>query len=348
MRTVFAVSLALIASAGLADTVTTSQRSITRVAEGVYAIRHADAPDGNLNGNTAVIIGDRGVLVVDSCFEPSQAEEDIAQIRRWTDKPVRYLLNTHFHNDHNMGNAVYAKAFPAIAIIAQTATAFDMYRSPNTTPRFEQQIAARKRKIDAPETTAAEREQLQKRIEGKTKVLAEFRAAGFAAPNTLFDRELDLDIGNRTAIIEYLGRGPTRGDAIVWLPAERIAIAGDLVTHPVLFTYDGYPMEWAATLDRLAGLEPLVVVPGHGEVLQGTAFVKWSASLLHSAVDQVYAQLRKLTAITENPPLDDIRKGVDLTAFRRDVESDADTLANFDDAANALIRVTYNEAMHNH
>jgi cyclase len=82
------------------DSVATPQRTVTKLAEGVYEIRHKDPPDHYMNGNTVVIIGDSGVLVVDSCYLPSSAREDIAQIRQWTNKPVRYLFNTHWHNDH--------------------------------------------------------------------------------------------------------------------------------------------------------------------------------------------------------------------------------------------------------
>jgi cyclase len=106
-----------------ADSVNTSQRKVTKLADGIYEIRHKDAPDTFPQGNTVVIIGDTGVVVVDSCYLPSSAREDIAQIRQWTDKPVRYLLNTHHHGDHSFGNASHADAFPAITIIAQTETA---------------------------------------------------------------------------------------------------------------------------------------------------------------------------------------------------------------------------------
>ena len=100
-----------------------SQRRTTpKIADGIHAIRHQDAPNGFPQGNTTVIIGDRDVLVVDSCYLPSSAREDIAQIRQWTDKPVRYLLNTHWHADHSRGNGAYADAFPSISIISQTAT----------------------------------------------------------------------------------------------------------------------------------------------------------------------------------------------------------------------------------
>ena len=85
------------------------ERKVTKLADGVYAIEHRGGPP---SGNTTVIIGERQVFVVDSCFLPSAGAKDIAQIRQWTDKPVSYLLNTHFHNDHNNGNKTYLDAFP--------------------------------------------------------------------------------------------------------------------------------------------------------------------------------------------------------------------------------------------
>jgi hypothetical protein len=102
------------------DSVKTVAREVTRLAEGVYAIRHPDAPDTFPQGNTTVVIGEREVLVVDSCYLPSSAREDIAQIRQWTKKPVRYLVNTHWHFDHTMGNAAYVDAFPSLAIVVQS------------------------------------------------------------------------------------------------------------------------------------------------------------------------------------------------------------------------------------
>ncbi|HSK73466.1 MAG TPA: MBL fold metallo-hydrolase, partial [Pyrinomonadaceae bacterium] len=110
-------------SAIAADSVKTTARTVTKITEGVYVIRHKDAPDTFPQSNTTVIIGEREVLVVDSCYLPSSAKEDIAQIRQWTNKPVRYLVNTHWHYDHTMGNGVYWEPFPFLTIIAHTETA---------------------------------------------------------------------------------------------------------------------------------------------------------------------------------------------------------------------------------
>jgi NADH:ubiquinone oxidoreductase subunit len=99
-----------------------TERTVTKLSEGTYEIEHRQGG----GGNTTVIIGDRQVFVVDTCFLPSAAREDIAQIRQWTNKPVSFVLNTHFHNDHNFGNRIYMDAFPALTIIAQVETKKEM------------------------------------------------------------------------------------------------------------------------------------------------------------------------------------------------------------------------------
>jgi glyoxylase-like metal-dependent hydrolase (beta-lactamase superfamily II) len=102
-----------------------SERKMTKLAEGVYEIQHPNT-GGNVNGNTTLIIGERQVLVVDTCYLPSEARADIAQILKWTDRPVSFVLNTHFHNDHNLGNRAYMDAFPALTIIAHVETKKEM------------------------------------------------------------------------------------------------------------------------------------------------------------------------------------------------------------------------------
>src|SRR6202022_1918629 len=95
-----ALLFALVAVGATPDTVLSPQRQVTKITDNIYTIRHKDPMPGWVHGNTTVIIGEREVFVVDSCQTPSAAQEDIAQIRQWTDKPVRYLLNTHWHADH--------------------------------------------------------------------------------------------------------------------------------------------------------------------------------------------------------------------------------------------------------
>jgi cyclase len=355
IRVAAAVALLFCAAAAFADSVNTQQRTTTKLAEGVYTIRHKDSPDGNLNGNTTVVIGSKEVLVVDSCFQLSAAKEDVAQIRQWTDKPVRYLVITHFHNDHNMGSGVYKAAYPAMDVIAQTDTNRDMFRTPVTPNRFVQQIATREERIrtgkgaDGKPMNEAQIAATKENLAGKREVLEELKDFVYQAPTLTFDHELSIDPGNHEVRIMHLGRGTTRGDTFVYLPKEKILIAGDLITHPVLYTYDGYPSEWIDTLERMGELDFDTMVPGHGEVLHGKEFLYLCRDFLKSAVEQVHIRLEQLTAKIENPPLVDVLSGVDLLAFRaKFAGEDKDTIENFDSAAAALMKVAYNEEMHNH
>src|SRR5260221_8866594 len=107
-----AITLAYLAAATPASAQT--ERTITKLADGIYSIQHREGA----GGNTTVVIGDRQVFVVETCLLPSAAREDIAPIRQRTDQPLNFDLNTHFHNDHHFGNHTHLDAFPALKIIA--------------------------------------------------------------------------------------------------------------------------------------------------------------------------------------------------------------------------------------
>src|SRR3954464_3347945 len=130
-----------------------TERKVTKLADGIFEIEHRDSLDGFASGNSTVIIGERQVLVVDTCFLPSAAREDIAQIRQWTDKPVSFVLNTHFHNDHNLGNRAYMDAFPALTVIANVETKKEMDRfGPGSASREEKSTASLQHMLDTGKT----------------------------------------------------------------------------------------------------------------------------------------------------------------------------------------------------
>src|SRR6185312_2413430 len=101
---------------------TDASARIERVAKGIYAILHDDATDQWPHGNTGVVVTDEGVLVVDATYLPSRAKADITLIRTVTDKPVRYLVYTHWHFDHNNGAIAYREAFPGLTIVSERQT----------------------------------------------------------------------------------------------------------------------------------------------------------------------------------------------------------------------------------
>ncbi len=352
-RSLFLSLAALLILAGslFGDSADPDQRRVTKLAEGVYAIQHKNAGDGNVNGNTTVIIGEREVFVVDSCYGLADAREDIAQIRQWTDKPVGFLLNTHFHDDHHSGNRIYLDAFPAMAIIAQEETKKDMdLIEPGNNERGPKQIAASIAAFKEGKTpsgralTADEKKEVQELLPRLEDSLAEAKTRVYQPPTLTFVDKLGIDIGGRQVQVKHLGRGNTPGDTIVYLPKEKILVAGDLLVYPIPYAYDGYPSEWTQTLQNIAQLEADVIVPGHGPVLHDKTYLYLVRDLLNSAVEQMRARVRQIGHPGFHS-LDDVKNSVDLTPFRaKFAGEDKDLQAEFDDMAVHLVKITFNEA----
>lgn len=327
------------------------ERKATKLAEGVYVIQHDPAPTGFPNSNTTVIIGEREVFVIDGCFIPSAAREDIAQIRQWTDKPVRYLLNTHWHNDHTMGNSAYVEAFPSVAIIAHTETKKDMdlYIS-SAARRFLEGVADRKQRLverkNADNTSMSEQDKSKAESELATRQLVadEYKTVVYRSPTLTFEHELTIDLGNREVQVRHLGRGNTLGDAVVFLPKENIVITGDLLVRPIPYTFDGYPTEWIKTLEAVAQLDPHLIVPGHGEVMRDKKYLYAVRDIMKSAIDQVNAQLHNIGP-AEFHTLDEVKNAVNLSAFHSIfVGNDKSLNEDFDEMVTYLIKLVFNEA----
>jgi cyclase len=346
--------LALAAAPVYADSSSVNERKVTTIADGIYEIRHSDAPNSFPQGNSTVIVGDRDVLVVDSCYLPSSAREDIAQIRKWTDKPVHYLVNTHWHADHTRGNATYAQSFPAISIIAQTAT-WELIKGnyaehpENAVMIVQRDLSVYRRWLDSGKNddgvtlSTEDKKELEAVLVGTDAVVSEFRGLIPRLPNLTFERELDLDLGGRQVQIKFLGRGNTAGDAIVFLPTERILIAGDLVVHPGPFMGSGFPSEWSKTLIKMIEMNPQVIIPGHGEILHGTAYMSQLQDLAQTVVEQVKAQYYRLT---NRATLQDVKKAIDMDALKqrfgmyfKDDAQNGEPYLDLD----GLIKVTYEE-----
>lgn len=325
------------------------ERSVTKAAEGVYVIRHKFVPFEG--GNTTVVIGRNAVLVVDSCGRPPVTRYDLERIRELTDKPVRYLLNTHWHSDHNIGNYLYARAYPGIMIIAhhETKTEMDLY-SKTYKPRLERRLQAAKDALaqtadrDGKPFSDQAREAQRQRLAALEAEAQDFSDYEYQPPTRLFGTEMEIDLGGRKVQIRHLGRGNTSGDAVAYVPDAKVLAVGDLVVHPIPYTYDGYPTEWVKTLERIASFDALVIVPGHGALLRDKQYVFLVRDFLQSAIDQLKAQLRIV-----GPALfrrfEDVEKGIDLSAFRsRFVGKDAELNEDFTEIEGRLKVLVFREA----
>jgi cyclase len=245
---------------------------IKPVADGVYAA--ISKPAYKVNCNAVIIFLGDSVLVVDTHSKPSAARALIAQIKKLTDKPVRYVVNTHFHWDHYQGNEAYPSSWPAgIEIISSEATRNNIQRL--GIPRVKHEIITMPAEIDqlkgdlAKASTEQQKEIIANNLKEAEAYFAELKSMQVTLPTLTFDRSLILHRANRTVQILWLGRGHTDGDVWVFLPKEKVLVCGDAMHGWTPFMGDSYPYDWIKTLDAVEQLDFDYAIGGHGDVMKG-------------------------------------------------------------------------------
>lgn len=272
--------------------------SSQKVAEGIYLFTTTPYADVGLSGNSVAILSDDGVLVFDSSATPETAATVLAEIRKLTSKPVRYLVNSHWHWDHWGGNETYLAAFPALQIITHEKTRELMLTVeprwnekglkqdlPQFLDGFEKQIAAAKAKNAPPERIQAAEE----RLASDRNFLAQKLALHKTFPNVTFSDSMTILMGGREIQVLH-AQAITTGDTYLYLPKEKILVTGDILLSPYPFAIGGtYPEEWLRTLKEFAELAPNVIIPGHGEVETNTDFLRGNIALFQEVMQQVKA-----------------------------------------------------------
>ncbi|HKG16031.1 MAG TPA: MBL fold metallo-hydrolase [Pyrinomonadaceae bacterium] len=315
---------------------------MVKIADGVYGAIFSEPRMDPVESNSLIVIGDDSVLVLDANRTPATARAVIAEIRRLTDKPVRYVVNSHWHDDHIFGNQSYKEAFPQVEFVAHRNTREDMEklafphilggvnRFTKTLSETETQLSTGL-KPNGEKLTDKERAQLSVELKVYKDVLPELKTIRLVLPTVTFDQRLTLHQGGREIQILYFGRGNTRGDVAVYLPRERVLATGDLLVHPVPFAYGSFLGEWIQALKKLRELDAAVIVPGHGPLMRDKEYVDTVIALLESVTSQVR------DAVKRGLSLEETRKAVNLESFRRRLAGDDPVrLETFDDS---VIRV---------
>jgi cyclase len=265
------------------------------VADGVYAIAK---PAYKVNCNAAVILLDDSVLVVDTHSKPSAAQGLIEQIKKLTDNPVKYVVNTHYHWDHYQGNQAYPSSWPAgVEIISSEATRASIDQ--RGIPRVKHEILTLPHEIEKLEadlnkaTDAKQKQEKRRNIAEAKHYLAELESMQVTLPTMTFDRSLILHRKSRTVEILWLGKAHTDGDVFVYLPQQKVLVTGDALHGWTPYMGDSYPYDWIQTLDAAEKLDFDRVIGGHGDVMEDKQqFELWKeyfGDLLRQTA-QAYAQ----------------------------------------------------------
>ncbi len=228
--------------------------SFSEIGPGIYAFTAEGDP------NTGVVIGDDGCLVMDAQATPSMARSVIERVARVTDKPIKYVVLSHYHAVRVLGASAYAGA----SVVASAET----YR-----------LIAERGKEDWDSEY------------GRFPRL--FRDAesipGLTWPNLAFSGSLSLHLGKREVQLMSLGAGHTSGDIVAWVPDAGIMLTGDLVEyHSACYCGDAKLKEWPSTLNRILAFDPKAVVPGRGDALVGRATVAEAVAMTRDFVGTLY------------------------------------------------------------
>jgi len=256
-------------SAEFASTADLADKPITfdAIGPGLYAFTAEGDP------NSGVIVGDDGVMVIDAQATPVMAKQVIDRVAEVTDKPIKYVLLTHYHAVRVLG----ASAYEGAEILASAAT---------------RALIAERGKQDM-DSEIGRFPRLFRAVES---------IPGLTWPSITFPDQMSVWLGAREVRIMHIGRGHTAGDVIAYVPDANVVFSGDLVEyHSACYCGDAHFTDWPATLDRLAEFGANAVVPGRGaalktakQVADGIALTEDFLTTLYAAVSESVGRGRSL------------------------------------------------------
>jgi cyclase len=288
--------------------------NLNKIMDGVY---HAVGTGSiSVGCNAAVIVNQDDVLVVDSHASPAAAWALAEQLKTITDKPIRFVVNTHYHWDHAHGNQVYGAG---VEIIGHEFTRRMLVEGASKAGRsypmfiggIPAQIEQTKKQMAAA-TDAAAQAKLRAQLSVQENYLAATNAVIPTPPTLTLADAMTLYRGGREIRLVFLGRGHTGGDVIVYLPRERLIATGDLLGSNPSYIGDAFITDWVATLEKLKALDFEWVLPGHGQAFQGKTRIDQFQSYLRD----FWSQAEKLHRAGVKP--DEAARQMDMRSHATD------------------------------
>ncbi|HEX2554660.1 MAG TPA: MBL fold metallo-hydrolase [Microvirga sp.] len=231
------------------------QVSFTEVGPGLYAYTAQGDP------NSGIIVGDDCCMVIDAQATPAMAEDVIARVRQVTDKPIRYVVLSHYHAVRVLG----ASAYRAQGIVASQAT-YDLIVERGEADK------------------ASEIGRFPRLFRGEESI-----PPGLTWPNLTFETGMSVFLGKREVKLFHLGAGHTAGDIVAWVPDAEVMFSGDLVEyHSACYCGDAHLREWPLTLESIRDFAPKALVPGRGDALTGERQVGEAIAMTRDFVNTLY------------------------------------------------------------
>lgn len=326
------------------------------LADGIYLFRAPAALDLWTSSNSVVVVNDSDVVVFDSNARPSTSRLVIAEIRKITTKPVRVLINSHWHMDHWMGNAAYADAYPGLQVVATRETRDYMARLPKEYFVNSAGVARAKSALDTAiavgkladgsPLNAERRQELETRLAASTTLANELSGTRQVLPTAAYQDSMSFWRGGREFRLSR-ATGDASGSTVLYLPAERILVTGDVLVRQETgegaqpWTTNSYRITpWLASLRAMDALDVGIIVPGQGPALNDKTYLRLTISLYESIIRQVHAALERGAV-----RFDQVQAAVKLDEIRQQFTNGNPTLiARFDAVVAALIRKVGQEA----
>jgi glyoxylase-like metal-dependent hydrolase (beta-lactamase superfamily II) len=290
-------------------------RVARRVTDHVWLLERPTATDAPFEGNVAVIEQADGLVVVDAGGAPPAGRHIVRLIRSLSPKPVKAIVYTHYHGDHHLGAGALLQAWPRAAVISTERTREHMLGKPMAYIRtyarsYADLMGHAKEQAAIDSLPRSLRDGWSRFAAAGPSIVAGYTGLSPHPATITFRDRLTLPDSLAPVEVMFLGRANTDGDAVAWLPRQRVLATGDIVVHPIPYASACFLGEWIGVLERIKAFDFAHLVPGHGEVQVDRAYV----DQLIQALGEIRAQVGPLAR--QGLSLDDVRRQVDLAALR--------------------------------
>jgi cyclase len=300
-----------------------------KIADGIYYATASGTMQ--VGANSPVIVTDAEAIIIDSETSPAAGRALVQDIKAFTDKPVRYVIDSHFHYDHLFGNQIFG---PDVQIVGHDHTRERLKVNTMTQYTFLTSVTPLPARVEslrqriAQESDPQQKVALERQVQNALAYVEQVKEVKQTPPNVTFDSAMTISRSGRELRLMYLGRGHTDTDVVTFLPRERIVATGDLMESVVSYMGDSYPEEWIATLEKLKTLDFDTVLPGHGVPFKGKERIAAFQEYLRDLIAQTNSLRRQGLSAEEAAPKVDLTRhaamfpqiravGVDAAATRR-------------------------------